>query len=71
MQSGNSLTINYQIVINFDIHIINGVLHRMHKVQLSQRGLRARAGTLNGPNKEGHCINIIEYFFYISELLIK
>ena len=50
---------NYHILINFGIdNILIGVLHRMHEVQLCQRGLRARTGTLNGPNRGGHCINI-------------
>ena len=38
--------------------MLNGVLHRIHAVQLCQRGLRARTGALNGPNRGGHCINV-------------
>ena len=53
---------NYQILINFGIHILNGVLHRMQEVQLCQRGLRARTGSLNGPYRGGHCINITSFF---------
>ena len=47
-QSGNSLTINYQILINFGMYILNGVLHIMYEVQLSQRGSRAQTWTLQG-----------------------
>ena len=34
-QSWNSLTINCHILNNFGIHNINGVLDRMHAIQLS------------------------------------
>ena len=54
MQSWNSLTINYQILINFGMHILNGVRQRMSEVQLCQRGERAQTGTLKGPNRGGH-----------------
>ena len=40
------------------------VLHRMHEVQLCQRGLRARTKTINGPNRGGHCI--IFFFQYLG-----